>query len=167
MFRRVEAGVRTVEQARSRVVGCAHGDADARPEAHVDPIRCRVVQGAADAPCEVLCVGGIVERIDDHDELVAAHPRRGVGRADEACDAGCDVDEETVAGGMPVGVVDGLEAIEVDEAQTDPVPTVAAARQGLREVTVEESPVGKTGELVVVGLSGELLRELFAFGGVA
>ena len=63
-------------------------------------------------------VGRVVHAVDvfaQHDELVAAEPRDGVGLAHRALDARGRLDEELVADGVAERVVHRLEAVEVDE----------------------------------------------------
>ena len=51
----------------------------------------------------------------DHDELVATEASDEVSRADVLGESATDLGEHTVAGEMPLRVVDRLEAVEVDE----------------------------------------------------
>ena len=53
--------------------------------------------------------------LEQHGELVAAETRRGVRRARAVGQAGGRGAQQLVAGGVADAVVDGLEAVEVDE----------------------------------------------------
>ena len=53
--------------------------------------------------------------LDEHDELVAAEPADRVALAQDAGEPGGDAAQQLVAGGVAEGVVDVLEAVEVDE----------------------------------------------------
>ena len=52
--------------------------------------------------------------VDEHDELVAAHPADGVGVSEGGFQAGGDRGEEPVAGFVAQGVVDVFELVEID-----------------------------------------------------
>ena len=53
----------------------------------------------------------------DHRELVAAKPRDDVGLAGAPADDRGGLDERTAARQVPVGVVHGLEPVQIDEQQ--------------------------------------------------
>ena len=53
----------------------------------------------------------------EHDELLPTPAEDEVARAQLAAQPVVDVDEQPVAGGVAVGVVHGLEAVEVEEAE--------------------------------------------------
>ena len=55
--------------------------------------------------------------VEQHDELVAAHPADRVRPAQGARQPGRDRDEQPVAGAVAEGVVDVLEVVEVEEQQ--------------------------------------------------
>ena len=66
----------------------------------------------------------------------------------------------------PEGVVDGLEAVEVDEDHGQPVAVAAGLGEGDAEAVVEEAPVGQAGQGVAVGERGHVLLGALAVGDV-
>lgn len=81
------------------------------------------------------------------------------------------LDEQLVPGLVPDRVVDGLEAVEVDEedrrlAQRGAPVRGAAPRQGLLDAPGEQGAVGQVGERVVLGVVLQLRLEAHPFGHV-
>src|SRR4029078_7588697 len=70
-------------------------------------------------------------RAQEYAELVAAEPCREIDRADSREQQRSDVAQQLVARGMPGGVVDRLEAVEVDvEHARDLAPTAVGEMLG-------------------------------------
>ena len=94
-------------------------------------------------------IGGIGDRVLHDDEFIAAHPRDGVGLADQPAQPLGDDFQELVAGGVTERVVDGLELIEVEMVNRhhfsvrDPV-------QRAFEPVVQQHAIGQTGQRVVM-----------------
>ena len=102
--------------------------------------------------------GEVAAREQDR-ELVAAEPGQHVGARGRRRGAGAATRvEQVVAGGVAEGVVDGLEAVEVEQQQDRLVGG------GLVEPVGEAGAVGEAGERVAVGEDGELLRALLDAG---
>ena len=102
-----------------------------------------------------------------HRELVAAQPRRGVGRAQRRAQALGRGLEHRVAGLVPVGVVDRLEVVEVD---VDHDRVAGAALERVVDAVHEEQPVGEAGERIVERLVLEVglqVAQLVDLGGQA
>ena len=140
----------------------ARGDADARPEHDLAP-------AAGERPPNRLvdAVRHLQRRrhaalLDEHGELVAAEPRRGVARADAGEQPPRQLDQQLVAGGVAEGVVDVLEVVEVDEEHRDPLARSPRACERVLEPLGEQHAVGEVGERVVERLVGEALLELLA-----
>ena len=95
----------------------------------------------------------------DDAELVAAETGHGVAEPHDAGEPFGDLADQLVAGGMAVGVVDGLEAVEVDQQHGKPGAGAAEQSQFLVEPEIEGTPVRQQRELV---LSGEPLDLLLA-----
>ena len=75
------------------------------------------------------------DAVEQHDELVAGEPRGGVALADHARSRAGDDPQELVSGGVAEGVVDVLEAVDVDVQGRDrrsarAAPARASARRG-------------------------------------
>jgi hypothetical protein len=108
---------------------------------------------------------GDVHRLDvgaDHHELVAAEAGDGVGAPARFGQTVGQLPQGQVADGVAVQVVDGLEAVEVDEEDGQGAVVAATDGQGLVDPVVEQGPVGEAGEGVVEGL---VLAEAFQAGG--
>ena len=98
------------------VVGRGHGHADAGVRDELVP---RDVERFAERRQHALGDADRDERVracrQGDDELVAAEAGRHVAVADRPPESLADRDQEAVAGLVAVGVVDGLEVVEVDE----------------------------------------------------
>ncbi len=98
-------------------------------------------------------------------ELVAAEPCDHLaGRGGAALEPVGDLDQEPVARGVPEAVVDGLEAVQVQVAE--PEPLALAGGERLLQPLEEQGAVGQSGERVVRGLVAQPQVEQPALGGV-
>ena len=94
-----------------------------------------------------------------HDqELVPTEAGRGVGVAEAGPEVGAEGLEQLIACGMSEGVVDRLEAVEVDEHQG------IAGHEG-RQERVGVAPVADAGQLVDARRLGELVDEVQVLDG--
>ena len=113
----IAASARRRRVSRSRPCERHHRDADAHLD--LEPVVLQVV-GLLDAVGEpvdgVDHVRAVVGRQQD-DELVAAQPDHGVALADPGREPSRGRPQQRVAGGVPEGVVDLLEAVEVEHAE--------------------------------------------------
>ena len=101
------------------------------------------------APAEQLGVDRVLDA-DEHDaELVAADPRHGVDLAHAGAEPHRDLLEQEIARGMAEGVVDVLEAVEVEKQQGRHVAPAADAGDRLLEPLEQQNPVGQPGQRVV------------------
>ena len=82
----------------------------------------RVLDGGPDALSDGQGVVLAVDVLAQHDELVAAQPGHGVRWAEDRRHPVGQVPEEFVTGVVAVGVVDDLEAVQVDEEHTNGAP---------------------------------------------
>ncbi len=93
----------------------------------------------------------------DDDELVAAvaghHVLAVAAGAQGGAQAGGDLAQHRVARGVRLDVVDGLEAVEVD--QRDGARLAGRAGDGLGQPQVQRAPVGQPGERVLQRLGGD------------
>ncbi len=106
---------------------------------------------------------------DQCGELVAAEPGDGVPAADGALQPAGGLHQELVADLVPGGVVDRLEAVQVEEEHRDPgagPALLAAGAEGGPQPLGEQRPVGQVGERVVEGVVLQLGLEHDAFGDV-
>ncbi|OIQ77431.1 hypothetical protein GALL_408740 [mine drainage metagenome] len=85
------------------------------------------------------------------DDLVAAEPRDGVGRAhrlDQPCRHRA---QQRVAGGVTVAVVDLLEIVEIENAHGDVAALRVDLRQRLLEPQVQPAAIEQAGQRVMLG----------------
>ena len=115
----------------------------------------RLGEGGADP----LGHGAGVQRVGQpgaqDDELVTAEPGQGVRLAQHPPDPSGDRDEQLVAHGVASGVVDQLEAVEVDEHDGHVRPVHVGIDRG--QQPQQFGPVDQPGERVVPGRSVEAL----------
>ncbi len=102
-----------------------------------------------DAVDEGGAVFGGLQAVDEHHHLVAAQAGEGVFRAQLGLDAPAHLDEELVAGGMSVLVVDALESIEVEVAHGQELAPALRLHDALHEAVCQQAAVGQAGEAVV------------------
>ena len=106
---------------------------------------------------------GIGVRKEDG-ELVATDAEGSVGTADRELEQPPEAGEHLVAGSVPMGVVHGLEAVEVDEDERE-WHLVALRRLGQPiELLLEGPMVAELRERILEGLGdGDLVRDLELF----
>ena len=107
------------------------------------------------------------EVLAEHDELVAAEARerellvaearQRVGRSQGDLEPVRDGSQELVAGAVSEGVVDVLEAVEIQEQQRGERAVALGARQRELETIAEEQPVRQPRQGVVRRLVSDLL----------
>ena len=116
-LRAVHRDIGFLEQRRAVVaVLRAQRDADGRRQpAFLAQERERLRQCVEESLGELAHVGFARDVLGEHDEFVAAEPRRGVGRANRVRDPLRHDLQHLVAGEMTEGIVDVLEPVEVDE----------------------------------------------------
>ena len=101
-------------------------------------------------------------------ELVAAEPGDGVVRAQLAFQALADRDQQTVAQAMAEAVVDGLEAIQIEEHQRELIVRLKALALERRfQAPVHLRPIGQLRELIAKGVVAQLQLHLFALADIA
>jgi hypothetical protein len=114
-FCRVHRHVGVAQQVAAVAALPGQGDADARPHQHRGPVQVErlgeVGDDALGDPRGAVGVGALQQ----HRELVAAEPGRGVLGPQAGAQALRHRDQQRVTHGMPKAVVDPLEVIEVDE----------------------------------------------------
>jgi hypothetical protein len=93
------------------------GDADARVDVDADAADLEGVLQRGPQPQPGGAGGRLVARVEDDRELVAAEAGQRVLRAQHGLQAGPDLAQDLVAGVMAEGVVELLEAVEVDEQE--------------------------------------------------
>ena len=128
-------------------------DADAGLDVEDDAVDVEgLVQGLAEPLGDGLRLADAVHERQQDGELVAAEARDGVAVAQDRLQPRGDLAEQLVAVGVAEGVVDLLEAVQVDEQQGDLAVGPAAAARPCVEPVAQQHPVGQAGERVVRGL---------------
>ena len=154
LFGAVHGGVYALEQnfGFDEFVGTGDGaDADADRDgqkqlAHEDGFG----EGCDDFSGDVFGLTGMVEIVEQDDELVSAHAGDAVGFADVGAEASGGDAQDAVAGAVAVGVVDLLELVEVEHEQGDALVEALAAIECGLQVVVEEG----AGGIAAAGLIG-------------
>ena len=100
-----------------------------------------------------------------HGELVAAHARRAVQRPQAGTHARRELAQQGIAGSVAEGIVDGLEAIEI-ETEHSKAAGPADILEGIADATIEQRAIGQSGQCIVVGEVGELGLHVVQFGHV-
>ncbi len=106
-----------------------------------------------------------LDRVDQQHELVAADPREHVGFANVSRDPRRDLDQQRVADGMTVVVVDVLEIVEVDERQRE-AAVFALALENVLDMLADERAFRQAGQLVEIGAPRQLAFDPLAVGDV-
>ena len=100
----------------------------------------------------------------DDEELLAAEADDRVGAAQLRVPGDRAFAQDRVAGEVAVGVVVGLEVVDVDDRQAERRLGAAGPRHLARQLLVERAPVRQAGEGVAAGQGLDLGQQLLAFG---
>ena len=106
------------------------------------------------------------ESAQEHGELLASGARNGVGGTQACAEALRQFLEAEIADRMAVGVVDLLEAIEVEAYDGSQIAMARSRSQCLLHAILEQQPVREPGKGVVIGLMEEPVVQLLALGNV-
>src|SRR5690606_7501990 len=101
--------------------------------------------------CQMFCDPYAVDAGQHHRKFVAPHTCHRVDLAYGAPQPCGGFDDQFVAGPVPQGVVDVLEAIDVDVEQPEHAAASADLRQAAIEPVLEKGTIGQTGERIVEG----------------
>ena len=109
----------------------------------------RLGEDVADAVGDHL--GSGIERValDEDHELVAAEPPNGVAIAQQPSQPGTDDAQQLVARGVTEGVVDHLEAVEVQEHHRELAMVASSTCDRVIDAIEDQSAVGQIGERVM------------------
>ena len=133
------------------VVG-EHADADRGRDGELALLhRHRLRQLVDDLLRHLRDVRGALHLGQHHHELVAADAADGVADAQLLHQAQRHFLQQHVADGVAERVVDGLEAVEVDEHHRGLLAVAVGQRERLLQAVLQQAPVGQAGERVVVG----------------
>lgn len=98
-------------------------------------------------PRQALCrVVARARHLNDTGELVAAKPICRLPGAQFAPEAVADHTQQPVARGMTVNVIDGLEAIEVEQDQPDLLAAIIFGN--LRQLLAERAPIRQPSRII-------------------
>ena len=150
----IHVGVRHTKQVfePTFVVGRRHADGRGDPQTMATDLD-RLEECVAQSLRHPVDIAGF-EIGAEHGELIAAESPDGVPGADGSLQPSGHHRQDLVADVMSVGVVDRLEAVEVDEERGDRIMVVAQC--GLGQAQLERPPVQDAGQ--VVGGGGPLQR---------
>ena len=104
---------------------------------------------------------------DQHGEFVAAHARDGVLLAQHGAQPRADDLQQLVAEGVAEGVVDDLEAVEIEEHHRHGMLGAAGVGERHRQPVAEQTPVRQSRQRIVVRLILDLFLGAFALADVA
>ena len=127
----------------------------------------RRLEALQDPARHALGLAGVGDVFEQDRELVAAEPGDGVAGPDARLEALAERDQELVADEVAEAVVDGLEAVQVQEHDGDAELVAARPRQRVLDAVHEEDAVRQAGQRIVERLPRELLLERLALGDVA
>src|SRR5579871_4177727 len=147
----IECGIRVVEQRRRvRSISWKDRNADADPDPQVLAAQFAVrrdsgvnTPGKPFGKRRLVTVGG------DDAELIAAKPRQ-IGLARERAQLACELTQETVADRMAKGVVDLLEAIEIDAQYRKRSPLCSGGVDGDGQTLREGGAIGQVRQGIVM-----------------
>ena len=144
----------------------AQGDPDRRR--HLDPVPIDLEGLVAEITRLDRHRGGLVDPavlVEQDGELVATQSGQELVLREAAGQPSCHLDQQSVPGFVPERVVDLLELVQVDH-QERRSRGAAEDRQPAGEPRLEERPVRKPGQRVVLGLVAERLGQPGALGHV-
>ncbi len=165
---RIERHVGLLEQLVGiGAVGRRHGNADRGANIETVTIHferlCYRPKQALREPFGVLPVIGAGLH---HDEFVAAKARDQVARPNNGAKPLCNLLQQLVADRMAERIVDGLEAVEVDQLQRDVALAATHGAKQAAELFVELNPVREPREVVIAREIGDALLGAFALGDI-
>ena len=165
----VHGGVGGLEEGfRFFAIDGVLGDADAGGNAEVVAVDVEGLnEGGDDFGGNGLDVGGAVDFREADDKFVTAHAADDVAFAEAGAKAEGGSLEEAIAGVVAEGVVDVLEAVEVEHEDGDAALVAGGESDGLGDAVLEEGAIGEAGEAVVEGEVVDAGFGLLAVGDVA
>lgn len=95
------------------------------------------------------CFVGVVDGVADDDELVAADAGDRVASTDSVVEAFGGFDQDLVAGGVAMRVVDRFEVVEVEVADGHVLGRAGSAGERLGQLLGEGAAVEQVGEWIV------------------
>ncbi len=164
----VHRGICGLEQRR-RVLAVIrkHRDPDARAQPALLSVKHdRLGQRLQQAPSELVNVDLVGDFLGEHDELVAAQARHGIGVADRFREPARERLQDFVAGGVAERVIDVLEPVEIHEQERDGAIVASRERDRMVEPLEERGPVVQARQRIEprkpadVGLDELLLRDV-------
>ncbi|MNL16618.1 hypothetical protein D3C87_1376700 [compost metagenome] len=136
-----------VERHRLVAVRGKDGVADARRDEELVALDLKgLAKGRHEITCQAHRLLGPRKPGPDDGERVAPDPGDVVGGAEGPQEALGDLADQQVAGAVAEGVVDDLEAIEIQQQQAGLVPGALGLGQDLAQPVLEEAAVRKAGQ---------------------
>ena len=108
----------------------------------------------------------LVQILQHDDELIAAQSCHGIAVAYARPEAVRHFHQQQIADVVPLGVVEGLEVIQVEEHQRAMAAVAGAAGLGLAETVEQQTAVGQLRQRIVEGEVADLILCFLALGDV-
>jgi hypothetical protein len=167
-LRRVHGEIGVAEQLVAVRAGEIEGDSDAHADEHGSSRdRQRTLERGEHTVGHLRRLSLVGEILQQHRELVAAQPGRGVLEPEAVAETIRHRDEQLVAGRVTEAVVDRLEVVQVEEEDRQAAVTPVRTHERVLDPVTEQRLVGELGEGVVERLVGELGLETLVLGDVA
>ena len=99
-----------------------------------------------------------LDRIEQQQEFVAADPRQHVGFAQVEPEPLGDLDQQRIADGVAVIVVDVLEIVDVEKGEREPAVRVVVLQQAVGAM-FDHPPRRQVGQFVVIGRAEQLILD--------
>ena len=100
---------------------------------------------------------GVADRGADEDELIAAEAGHGVGGAHHGRQSARDFLQKLIAGAVPQGIVDELEAVKIANQQRKRALVAVRMRDGLLQPIVQQDAIRQARQGIVGGQMPQLL----------
>jgi hypothetical protein len=118
------------------------------------------LEGLCQGVRDLLAQGADIVGCDDfgeYHELVTTDAGYRIGLAQTAQQAPADLDQQQVAGGVAVAVIDQLEVIQVDEQQGEAALLTMGLGDGLVDAVLQQEAIGQTGQAIMKRLAAQRL----------
>ena len=102
----------------------------------------------------------VTDIFQDHQEFVPAQSRHRIGDPHGSPQPACSLDQQLITKLVAEGIIDILEAVEVDEDESQPATVPLRPGNRVLHALFEHQAVGKTGQMIVIG---QILDALVGF----
>ena len=109
-------------------------------------------------------LSGAVEILAEDDELVPGETGEGIRGAEQVAQPVGHGHQQVVAHGVPMGVVNRLEAVEIQEKHRRSPTGPTVAQEGVLEAFQHQRPVRQPGQVVVQCIVAGLVSRVLQIG---